>query len=110
MATVDYLAMYFRSYSNLPVINETKIQGLFRIELQWARAPDVEYREQFWAELERVAGLKREKRKSPCEVMVIDGALRIPAPKLKGPATCCQRKVEMSRSPQSRNVAFGPRL
>lgn len=78
--TLDAFALYFRSYSDAPVINKTAIPGTYHLEFRWARDPDGDYKDQFWAELERAAGLRRERRKLPCDVLVVDQALRVPTP------------------------------
>jgi len=72
--------LYFRSNSDAPVIDKTAIPGIYHLEFRWTRDPAVDSKDQFWAELERAAGLKREKRKLPCDVIVVDHALRTPTP------------------------------
>jgi uncharacterized protein (TIGR03435 family) len=81
--TLDNIASYSRSYADRPVVNMTGIEGVYHIELQWM--PDVErsvspYDPVFWAALERAAGLKRESRKLPRDVIVVDHAEREPTP------------------------------
>ncbi|MGD0873248.1 MAG: TIGR03435 family protein [Bryobacteraceae bacterium] len=81
---LDTMAAVFANYADKPVINTTGIQGTYHIELRWEpdEAGNVSrhYDSGFWAELERVAGLRIEKRKSAHDVMIVDHLDRDPTP------------------------------
>lgn len=80
--SLDTMAAVFTNYADLPVINTTAIPGVYHIDMRWD--PDEpgnlsrHYDPGFWMELERVAGLKVEKRSLPTSVLVIDHAERVP--------------------------------
>ena len=80
--SMDTQAAVFTNYAELPVINRTGISGIYHIELHWV--PDDpafmgrRFDSGFWAELERVTGLKVEKRRLPTSVLVIDHVDREP--------------------------------
>lgn len=74
------IAANCRRYADRPVVDMTGIKGVYHIELHWT--PDTASRDdpEFWAELESRTGLKRESRRLPRDVIVIDHAERSPTP------------------------------
>jgi uncharacterized protein (TIGR03435 family) len=73
--TLDNIATYSRAYADRPVINMAGREGVYHIEVRWT--PDLDSSgsrddPEFWAALEREAGLKRDSRKVPRDVIVVD--------------------------------------
>jgi uncharacterized protein (TIGR03435 family) len=79
--TMDMLATMLAGPTGRPVLNKTRLEGLYLYALQYAQlntstdangAPDV------FAALEQQLGLKLESAKAPIPVLIIDHAERVP--------------------------------
>lgn len=82
--TLDGLRHSFMNYTDKPLIGTVAREGVYHIELHWDADPSAppgrHYEPMFWRELERLAGLKIEKRELPCSVLVVDHIERVPTP------------------------------
>jgi len=79
--TLDYVKTCSRRFADKPVVNLTGIEGIYHLELHWPSDPDRDAEgPRFWAALEKQVGLKRESRKVPRDVIVVDHVERVPTP------------------------------
>jgi uncharacterized protein (TIGR03435 family) len=76
---LDAITAASRRYSDRPVVNLTGINGVYRLEFTWTSDLDSRYDAGFWPAFERATGLKRETRRVPRDVFIVDHANRVPA-------------------------------
>jgi uncharacterized protein (TIGR03435 family) len=77
---LDAITAASRHYADRPVVNLTGIDGVYHLEFTWTRGLDSRYDAGFWSAFERATGLKRETRKIPRDMIIVDRANRVPTP------------------------------
>jgi uncharacterized protein (TIGR03435 family) len=79
-ASMSYLVYLLQYYANAPVVDETKIIGLYDIRLQWpASGPGASTPPSVLSEaLTEQLGLKLEARKGPMDTVVVEHAEKTP--------------------------------
>jgi uncharacterized protein (TIGR03435 family) len=79
--SIPYLVYELQSYANAPVVDETRLMGLYDIRLQWpASGPGTPTAPSVLSDaLTEQLGLKLEARKGPMDSVVVEHAERTPA-------------------------------
>jgi uncharacterized protein (TIGR03435 family) len=83
MMTMPGLAyLLSRFEAERPIIDLTGLKGMYEVKLEWAlagRGADAGDGASLFTAVEEQLGLKLEGRKGPVEILVVDGAERVPA-------------------------------
>jgi uncharacterized protein (TIGR03435 family) len=73
------LALLLSRQTRTMVLDQTGLKGLFQIDLQWTpEGADTDTGPSLFTAIQQQLGLRLEGRKDPIDVMVVDGADRVP--------------------------------